>query len=72
MGETDASPAQTAAAHPKNLHSQLRYKRLERGRFVWPQASDGAVVITPAQLGYMLEGIDWRNPLHTWRPSAAG
>jgi transposase len=50
----------------------LRYKRLERGRFVWPQASDGAVVITSAQLGYLLEGIDWRNPLHSWRPSAAG
>jgi len=46
-------------------------KRLERGRFVWPQASDGAVVITSAQLGYMLEGIDWRNPVHSWRPSAA-
>jgi len=30
-------------------------QRLERGRFVWPQASDGAVVITSAQLGYMLE-----------------
>ena len=50
----------------------LYAKRLERGRFVWPRASDGAVVITPAQLGYMLEGIDWRNPLQTWRPSAAG
>ena len=50
------------------LGMSLYAKRLERGRFVWPQASDGAVVITPAQLG----GIDWRNPLHTWRPSAAG
>jgi len=29
-------------------------------------------VITSAQLGYMLEGIDWRNPQHSWRPSAAG
>jgi transposase len=56
----------------ESLHSQSRYKRLERGRFVWPSASDGAVVITSAQLGYMLEGIDWRNPLHSWRPSAAG
>ena len=26
----------------------------------------------PAQLGYMLEGIDWRNPQHTWRPASAG
>jgi len=50
----------------------LYAKRLERGRFVWPQASDGAMVITPAQLSYMLEGIDWRNPIHTWRPQAAG
>ncbi|HYS91693.1 MAG TPA: IS66 family insertion sequence element accessory protein TnpB [Bradyrhizobium sp.] len=54
------------------LGMSLYAKRLERGRFIWPQASDGAVVITRAQLGYMLEGIDWRNPLQTWRPSAAG
>ena len=50
----------------------LYLKRLERGRFVWPSTSDGAVVITSAQLGYLLEGIDWRNPVHSWRPSAAG
>ncbi|WP_374046238.1 IS66 family insertion sequence element accessory protein TnpB [Rhizobium favelukesii] len=31
-----------------------------RGRFIWPSAADGTVVITPAQLGYLLEGIDWR------------
>jgi transposase len=30
------------------------------------------VAITAAQLGYMLEGIDWRNPLRTWRPEAVG
>ena len=24
--------------------------------------------ITPAQLGYVLEGIDWRHPQRTWRP----
>jgi transposase len=47
-------------------------KRLERGRFTWPSAADGVVMITPAQLGYLLEGIDWRHPLHSWRPSAAG
>jgi transposase len=54
------------------LGMSLYLKRLERGRFIWPQTSDGAVVITPAQLGYLLEGIDWRNPRHSWRPSAAG
>jgi len=56
----------------KRLHSSVSYKRLERGKFVWPISADGVVVITPAQLGYMLEGIDWRHPLHTWRPAAAG
>jgi transposase len=54
------------------LGMSLYAKRLERGRFVWPQASDGAVTITPAQLGYLLEGIDWRHPQHSWRPPAAG
>jgi transposase len=47
-------------------------KRLERGRFVWPTTVGGTVMVTPAQLGYLLEGIDWRMPQHTWRPSAAG
>ena len=54
------------------LGMSLYAKRLERGRFIWPQARDGAVVITPAQLSYMLEGIDWRNPIHSSRPQAAG
>ena len=50
----------------------LYAKRLERGRFLWPSPADGVVTITPAQLGYLLEGIDWRMPQHTWRPQAAG
>lgn len=45
---------------------------LERGRFIWPSPADGVVTITLAQLGYLLEGIDWRMPQHTWRPQAAG
>jgi hypothetical protein len=44
----------------------------ERGRFLWPSPGDGAVTITPAQLGYLLEGIDWRMPQKTWRPETAG
>ena len=55
-----------------SLGMSLYAKRLERGKFIWPSVADGAVVITPAQLGYMLEGIDWRHPLHSWRPQAAG
>lgn len=47
-------------------------KRLEKGHFVWPRTADGAVSIGAAQLGYLLEGIDWRMPQRTWRPTAAG
>ena len=47
-------------------------KRSERGRFIWPSPADGVVTITPAQLSYLLEGIDWRLPQQTWRPQAAG
>jgi transposase len=47
-------------------------KRLERGRFVWPQAQDGCVTLTPAQLSMLLEGIDWRHPQRTWAPELAG
>lgn len=47
-------------------------KRLEKGRFVWPSPADGKVTITPAQLGMLLEGIDWRMPQRTWRPELAG
>jgi transposase len=43
----------------------LYAKRLERGRFLWPSPADGTVAISAAQLAYMLDGIDWRNPRHT-------
>ena len=54
------------------LGMSLYAKRLERGRFIWPSPAGGVVAITAAQLGYMLEGIDWRHPLHSWRPHAVG
>ena len=38
-------------------------KRLERGRFIWPSVAGEAVTISPAQMSYLLSGIDWRNPL---------
>jgi transposase len=54
------------------LGMSLYAKRLERGKFIWPSAGEGVAVITPAQLSYMLEGIDWRHPLRTWQPQLAG
>ncbi|OYW21892.1 MAG: transposase [Burkholderiales bacterium 12-64-5] len=46
-------------------------KRLERGRFVWPQVTSGSVSLSGAQLSMLLEGIDWRHPQRTWQPSQA-
>lgn len=54
------------------LGMSLYAKRLEHGRFVWPSPADGTLAISAAQLAYMLDGIDWRNPRHTWRPASAG
>lgn len=47
----------------------LLAKRLDEGRFVWPQASSGSVHLTPAQLSMLLEGIDWRAPKRTQTPT---
>ena len=46
--------------------------RLERGRCVWPSPVKGKFAITSAQLAMLLEGIDWRAPVRTWRPLMAG
>ncbi len=51
----------------------LLAKRLERGRFVWPPIVDGALVLSPAQLALLVEGIDWRRtvaPAATRAPEA--
>ena len=50
----------------------LYAKRLEKGRFVWPQASEGTLTLTAAQLSMLIEGIDWRRPVWTARRCARG
>jgi transposase len=49
----------------------LYAKRLEKGRFIWPQAASGSVHLSAAQLSMLLEGIDWRRPERTWQPTRA-
>jgi transposase len=49
----------------------LYAKRLEGGRFVWPQAREGVVALSAAQLSMLLEGIDWRRPRRTIAPQLA-
>src|ERR1700689_1769447 len=54
------------------LGLSLYAKRLDRGRFIWPSASEGAIAISAAQMAYMLEGIDGENPQLTGGPKRAG
>ena len=49
----------------------LYAKRLERGRFIWPQADSGRLHLSAAQLSMLLEGIDWRHPQRSWQPTSA-
>jgi transposase len=53
----------------------LYAKRLEDGQFRWPKVQDGAMRLTAAQLGALLEGLDWRRvhqARRTRTPLAAG
>jgi len=35
-------------------------KRLESGRFRWPQIEDGVMRLSPSQMTTLFEGLDWR------------
>lgn len=51
----------------------LFYKRLEKGRFIWPLAKEGSTLgLTRAQLAMLLEGIDWRMPRWSQAPTYVG
>ena len=38
----------------------LVHKRLEGGKFVWPQVRDGVMRMSSAQMAALFEGLDWR------------
>jgi transposase len=59
MGGTDALSAQAASKRRKSLHSEVSYKRLEAGRFVWPPVTDGVVRLSALQLSVLLSGLPW-------------
>jgi transposase len=53
----------------------FRGRRGDLAKILWHDGiglSLYAVSISAAQMAYMLEGIDWRNPQLTWRPRSAG
>jgi transposase len=43
-------------------------KRLEKSRFVWPPLVDGGFQMSTAQLGLLLEGMDWRRTVQIDAP----
>jgi transposase len=46
--------------------------RLPAGESQGASKEELAVSISAAQLAYLLSGIDWRNPVQTFRPQRAG
>jgi transposase len=48
----------------------LMAKKLESGGFRWPGIQDGVMRVTSAQLGALLEGLDWRRVHGGRRPQA--
>lgn len=48
----------------------MLYKKLEQGKFRWPESQDDRVILTPAVLAALLEGIDLSNArrLKRWNP----
>jgi transposase len=46
-------------------------KRLDRGRFIGPQAGSGTVALTQAQLSMLFYLIDWRRPVRSYDPQIA-
>ena len=52
----------------------LFMKRLEDRNFTWPAVKNGTIVLTPAQLAMLLEGLDWWRiiPAKTITPVIAG
>lgn len=51
----------------------LIYKRLEDGKFAWPQVRDGIMRLSKGQFEALFEGLDWRRVYsrRIKRPSAA-
>jgi transposase len=51
----------------------LIHKRLEGGKFVWPQVRDGVMRLSAAQFAALFEGLDWRlvRPERRRRPQLA-
>lgn len=49
----------------------LGARRLHRGRFIWPHASDVICTVNQAQWNWLITGVDWQKlsaqPMSHWR-----
>ena len=61
----DASTAQDVQMWQDSLHSELRYKRLERGTFGWPSGEESARDLRPEELQLLLHGLE-ATPRRNW------
>jgi transposase len=48
----------------------LLTKRIEQSAFPWPTTPTGKVMLSPAQMYLLLEGLEWRRVQPAWRPTA--
>jgi transposase len=66
-GDGGRSGSLIKALWHEGIGLSLYAKRLDHGRFVCPVTVGGVVGLTAAQaeMSYLLEAIDWRNPQHT-------
>jgi transposase len=60
VDETDAIPAQDSRLRSHHLHFEWSYKRLEKGRFRWPEAGEegNKITLSHEELMLLLGGID--------------
>jgi hypothetical protein len=69
VDEMDASPAQDPLLRSLSVHSWVSYKRLDGGRFRWPETDSAVskVVLSHEELTLLLGGIDLKQTSRrTW------
>jgi len=63
----DVLHAQGASKGRKRLHSELSYKRLERGTFGWPDGEGVSCCLRSEELQLLLHGIEGKPRRHWYR-----
>lgn len=70
MDGRDGLCGQAPAKQQNGLYSELSYKRLEDGKFRWPNVQDSVMRLSAAEFSALLEGLDWKR-VHAARETPA-